>query len=635
MCFLFEYYPVFYNVVVKLLGENLTAKNMLFFNFVFTPVIAVIYMVVLRYILYALERWGIAKFYLGNRDIMKTTFQNIEVRDTNRIEILDFYRGFGILFLSIPVVSFISQFMFFVTGKRKKRFDGEKMKLDRTSNFTNNLKWGLVYRFSGILIPFVCKAAIIRIFGVNYIGLNSLFSSIISALNLAELGFGSAVVFFMYKAIAEDDTEKICALLNYYKKVYKAIGLIILMVGLTLMPFLPYLIKKDVPSDVNIYVIYIITLAATVVSYFLYAYKNSILTAYQRESVLYKIRAIVLVSESVLQIVSIFVFENYYAYLFVTVIAAIANNIVAANYVNKHYPAYVPNGKISKAERHDIGNKIKGLVFYKIGGSITNSMDSIVISAYLGLTVAGMYGNYYYVVTLLYGILAVYYTSFRAGLGNSSVLESRECNYDTFKQLQFMQNWLISWCVVCLLCLFQDFINLYAGAENVMSTGVVVCLCAKVYAWKIQDVVHVYKEANGYWVKDRYRPLVGGIIMLLLSLVLVRYIGVGGVALSAALVTSTLDLLWAPKALFAEYFQKSRKEYYIILGKGLGDLLVMCIPTYFIASYVNTGVAIVNLMIKGALCIIVPNILFIIKNHNKSEFKQLMRRVERVIDKFK
>ena len=189
------------------------------------------------------------------------------------------------------------------------------MRLERSKNLIRNLKWGVLYRLSGLLIPFVCKAAIIRIFGINYLGLNSLFASVISTLNLAELGFGSVVVFFMYKEIAEENASKICALLNYYKRVYRIIGTIVLLVGLALMPFLKYLIKKDIPADINIYIIYVITLAATVLSYFLFAYKTSILTAFQRESVLYKIRAAVLVSESIAQILAIFVLKNYYAYM--------------------------------------------------------------------------------------------------------------------------------------------------------------------------------------------------------------------------------------------------------------------------------------------------------------------------------
>lgn len=505
------------------------------------------------------------------------------------------------------------------------------MRLERSKNLVQNLKWGVLYRLSGMLIPFVCKAAIIRIFGINYLGLNSLFTSIITTLNLAELGFSSAVVFFMYKEIAEENGEKICALLNYYKHVYRIIGTVVLTLGLALLPFLKYLIKKDIPADINIYVIYLLTLSATVLSYFLYAYKSSILTAFQRESILYKIRAAVLFAESLAQIAAIFVLKNYYAYMAVSVLAAAANNLLANRYVRTYYPQYDPHGKLSRDERRAIGEKIKGLIYYKIGGVIVSSADSIVISAFLGLTVSGIYGNYYYVITLLFGLLAVYYTSFRAGLGNSFVTETVEKNYQTFKELQFMQSWLIGFCTVCLFCLYQDFIAVYAGKANMLETGIMACMCLYFYTWKIQDVVHVFKEACGYWTKDRFRPLIGALVNLCLNVLTVRYIGLYGVVLSTVFAAVTIDLLWAPKAIFEEYFAKGRKVYYLLLLGCVVDLLCMGVPAYLLTSFVNTGSNVLNFFIKAAICFIVSNAVFVLKNHKKPEFDALAARIKRFL----
>lgn len=505
------------------------------------------------------------------------------------------------------------------------------MRLERSKNLIRNLKWGVLYRLSGLLIPFVCKAAIIRIFGINYLGLNSLFASVISTLNLAELGFGSVVVFFMYKEIAEENASKICALLNYYKRVYRIIGTIVLLVGLALMPFLKYLIKKDIPADINIYIIYVITLAATVLSYFLFAYKTSILTAFQRESVLYKIRAAVLVSESIAQILAIFVLKNYYAYMAISIAAAVANNLLADSYVRKHYPEYKPYGKLTKEERREIGEKIKGLIFYKIGGVIVSSADSIVISAFLGLTISGVYGNYYYVLTLLFGLLAVYYTSFRAGLGNSFVTESIEKNYRTFQQLQFMQSWVIGFCAVSMLCLYQDFIAVWAGEDHMLSFGVAGCMCLYFYCWKIQDVVHVFKEACGYWTKDRFRPLIGALMNLCLNIILVQFIGLYGVVLSTVFEAVTIDLIWAPKAIFAEFFQKSRKEYYKLLAACVIDLICMGVPTFLLVLLVKTHSHVLNLFIKAIICLVVPNLIFVIKNHKKPEFAAIKARMKKLI----
>ena len=504
------------------------------------------------------------------------------------------------------------------------------MRLERSKNLVHNLKWGVLYRLSGMLIPFVCKATIIRNFGVNYLGLSSLFASIISTLNLAELGFGSAVVFFMYKEIAEENAEKICTLLNYFKRVYRIVGTVILTLGLALMPFLKYLIKKDIPDDINIYVIYLLTLSATAISYFLFAYKNSIITAFQKESVLYKIKAAVLFTESLAQIFAILVLRDYYCYIAITILAAAANNVLANYYVRTHYPQYRPNGKLTKEERRAIGEKIKGLLCYKVGGVIVNSADSIVISAFLGLTISGVYGNYYYVLNLLFGLLAVYNASFRAGLGNSYVTETVEKNYRTFQQLQFMQSWGIGFCTISLFCLYQDFIALYAGEQNVLDIGIACCMSIYLYCWKLQDVVHVFKEAFGYWTKDRFRPLIGALVNLTLNIILIQFIGLYGVVLATVLQAVTIDLIWAPKALFEEYFQKSRKEYYLLLAKCVLDLAVMAVPTILIVSFVQTGSYLLNFFVKAAVCLLVPNGMFIIKNHKKPEFAAIKNRLVRL-----
>ena len=202
------------------------------------------------------------------------------------------------------------------------------MKLSRTQNATNNLKWGVINKIVSLIIPFICRTAIIRIFGINYLGLNSLFTSVLSTLNLAELGFGSAVVFFMYRAIAEDNKERLCALLNYIKRAYQCVGLVVLAAGLALMPFLRYLIKSDVPAEINIYVLYLLTLASTVLSYFLFSYKSAVFHAHQKNDVLSKISTLVMTVEKILQIIFIFAFQNYYLYISSAIIAGILNNLL-------------------------------------------------------------------------------------------------------------------------------------------------------------------------------------------------------------------------------------------------------------------------------------------------------------------
>lgn len=505
------------------------------------------------------------------------------------------------------------------------------MKIERTKNAERNIVWGLVNKIVGLLLPFICRAAIIRIFGMNYLGLNSLFTSILTVLNLSELGFGSAIVFFMYKAVAQDDNDTINALMHFYKIVYRIIGLIVLTLGLVLLPFLRYFIKKDIPTDLNLYIVYLITLAGTVVTYFLYAYKNCILEAYQRKDVILNVNTIVAIVERILQLIVIFITHNYYLYLAVTVATNVTNNIIIAVIVKKRYPQFTAEGKLNAGKKKNIIQKIKGLFLYRIGHVIIGPADNIVISAFLGLTIAGMYGNYYFVVMMVCAFIDIYYNAIRAGVGNSIAVESVEKNYEDFKLLQFLQNWGIGWCSICLLCLFQDFINIYVGKDALFDYGVVACFVGYFFAMKSQDVVYLYKDAGGMWEHDKWRPLTGGLINLCLNILLTKFIGVYGVLVASIFVLTVVYLPWSPKALFRDYFKYSLKEYYWMLLKGLLMMVLMGVPTFVACYFLSFENALLSLMVKAILCVVLPNAIFVLMNIRNPYLKRTIKKVKSII----
>lgn len=501
------------------------------------------------------------------------------------------------------------------------------MRIERTKNAIRNVTWGLINKFIGLVVPFICRGAIIRIFGINYLGLSSLFTSILSTLSLAELGFGSAVVYFLYQAIADEDENRICALMNFYKKVYRIIGLVIVGAGLALTPFLQVFIKKDLPPDINIYVLYFLSLAGTSITYFLYAYKNSILVALQRNDIVSKISSVVMLTEKLLQLFCIIILKNYYAYLAVTIILNAINNIAISKYVDKNYPSLKARGEMSKSDQHEIFHKIRGLFVGKVGNIVLGSADSIVISAFLGLAVAGIYGNYYYVIYTLGSFLAIYYSSIRAGMGNSIAIETTEKNYQDFKTLQLFQNWLVGWSSICLFCLFQDFIFLYAGRNNLLDNKLILCLAIYFYVWRVQDIVSVYKDAAGLWVKDRYRPLIGAIVNLSLNCLLVQYIGLYGVILSTVFVFVLIDFPWASSVLFKEYFNRSRREYFSSVLLSLLTTIVSAFPTYYLCTLIQFENKLINLITKSFICMILPNIIMLMIYKRSDEFDRLKQKI--------
>lgn len=295
------------------------------------------------------------------------------------------------------------------------------MRLEKTKNTIRNMAFGIITRIIQIIFPFVIRTAFIYTLGIEYLGLNSLFTSILSVLSLTELGVGSALVFSMYKPLAEGDIDAVCALMNLYRKCYYAIGTVIGVVGICLIPFLPHLITGSIPAEINLYVIYLMNLFGTVITYFLFAYKNCILEVYQRNDISSKITIILSFIQYGIQISILLVLKNYYCYLIVAPIISIIRNCVTAIIVNKKYSQYKPYGKVAKDIVVGIKKRISALVMYKIGSIVLNSVDNIVISAFLGLSVLAVYNNYYYIITSLFGFMSIITSSMLAGVGNSVV----------------------------------------------------------------------------------------------------------------------------------------------------------------------------------------------------------------------
>lgn len=204
------------------------------------------------------------------------------------------------------------------------------MEMNRSRNATRNIIFGVILKIYQLVLPFAMRTIIMYELGVKYLGLNSLFTSILQVLNLAELGVGSAMVFSMYKPIAQEDSKTICALMRLYKVYYRAIGLVVFAAGMVLLPFIPKLIAGDVPDGINIYVLYLLNLMATVFTYWLFAYKNSILQAHQRQDVVSKVTIVTDTCKYILQIGTLFAFHNYYYYVCVLLLSQIFNNILTA-----------------------------------------------------------------------------------------------------------------------------------------------------------------------------------------------------------------------------------------------------------------------------------------------------------------
>ena len=494
------------------------------------------------------------------------------------------------------------------------------MKIERTRNAGRNLVFGWALKLYQILIPFLMRTAMIYYLGMEYTGLNNLFASVLQVLNLAELGVGSAMIYSMYKPIARDQPRVICALLNLYRTYYRLIGLAVAVIGLCLTPFIPHLIHGTIPGGMNVYVLYLLNLAATVLSYWLFAYKNSILLAHQRVDVISKVTLLTNTVQYILQFLVLFLFHNYYAFLILALLSQAATNLLSAWAADRMYPQYQPEGKLSRKATRRINHRIRDLFTAKVGATIVNSADTLVISAFLGLTVLAIYTNYYFILTSITGLIAIIFNACSAGIGNSLVTETKQKNFQDLQKFTFLICWIAGFCSCCLLCLYQPFMAIWVGEEMELGFSAVICFCLYFYVYEINQLLNGYKDAAGIWHEDRFRPLVTAGTNLGLNLLLVQVWGIYGVLLSTVISTLFVGMPWLLHNLFTVLFDPHQLKGYLkqLLGYALIVLLswVVC---GWLCSFINPGPW-ATLIIRLLICCIVPNAIYLLVYHRTAEF---------------
>ena len=505
------------------------------------------------------------------------------------------------------------------------------MRLDRKKRTINNIIYGVINKIITIIVPFITRTVIINVLGSEYLGLNSLFTSILQILNLSELGISSAIVYAMYKPIAENDEEKICALLNLYRKVYRIIGIAVLIVGLIIMPFLNDFITGEIPSDINIYILYLIYLINTFITYILFAYKSSLLVAFQRNDVVSNVNSILYIIQSIIQLSLLFIFKNYYLYILIMPIITIINNIIISIIVKRKYSQYISKGKVDKETKKDIKKKVSGLFVYRICSTTRNALDSIFISAFLGLNMVAIYNNYYLILNSISTLLCVITNSMTSGIGNSIVLDSVEKNYNDMNKFNFVYMLIAGWCSCCLLCLYQPFMELWMGSENLLPFGCIILFCVYFYSLHIGNIRALYSDAAGLWWETRYRAIAETIANIVLNFVLGKFFGIYGIILATIISILVINFGYGSFIIFKYYFKKQKIiEYFKSHFKYAFVTLVICIVTYYICSFINTSLFI-ELLIKALICVIVPIALYFIiyrKNSHMVYIKSIIKEMK-------
>lgn len=483
-----------------------------------------------------------------------------------------------------------------------------------------------------MVFTFVSKSIILQVLGSDYLGLSSLFSSILQVLNIAELGFTSSIVYFMYKPLAENDDNKVCALLNELKRVYKLVGLFILIVGLCLIPFIPKLISGEVPTKLNVYVLYTLYLINTAAGYLLYAHKTALLTALQRLDLTKVANTVVICIQYILQIIALAVFKNYYLFLIMMILGTVGVNLFTAYVCSKKYPQYVCEGRIDYNKRKSLLKRVRGLMVCNISNVTYTSLDSIIISSFIGLASVAKYNNYISIYSSVLSLIIIIRNSMQSSIGDSIVKESAEKNLENLYTWQFLFSVIATWCSCCMLCLYQPFMVLWMGEGMLLPFRDVILIVSWFLVGVVQHAYYLYLTGAGLWDEMKWSYILSAIFNLLMNVVLGKLFGVSGIILASFLSMLIFGTFWQCKIVFDNYFKYSCKKYIVIQFAYFLVAIIVCAVSYYVCSYIYLD-GIVEIIVKGITCTIVSFVIMFVlyfKNNNFKKSATILKRVLKI-----
>ena len=502
-----------------------------------------------------------------------------------------------------------------------------------------NVVTGIFGQGLSYVLSFLIRTVFIKTLGELYLGLNGLFTNILSVLNLAELGLGTAIVIELYKTVAQNDQEKSKQFLQLYKRAYYIIGTFIFVVGLILTPFLHVLIKDhESLALINYRLVFLLYLVNTVFSYFFYADRQSILCADQSE---YKARIITYIfkfAEMILQIITLFIFKNIYVYLIIPIVLTCTSTILKGVLIGRWYPFIKekPQGKLTKDETKETWKNVGSVALYKVSGVVINSTDNILLSSFISIIVTGLYSNYLIIVAAIKTMLEKCFSAFTASLGHLNVEEGEntERKYFIFKTINFMNFWFYGFCGVCMLVLFKPFVTFWIGSEFVFDTLTEIAIVANFLVFGLQETMGTHRAAYGLFQKGKWRPLFTVVLNLGLSILFIKIMPdkYGVVAVLIGTMLSNLLVAWWFDALIVHKyaFNKSPKKYYFTYWVRMAYVAAFCALLKWVCSWIVIS-PFIDFCVYGVICTLVYNGAFLLIFRKSKELEYLKQAAMRLL----
>lgn len=514
----------------------------------------------------------------------------------------------------------------------KKGFNSKS----RTENVLRNMNVALICQIFQTLLGFVSRTFFISMLGKTYLGVNGVFSNILTFLNFAELGIGTAIVYNLYRPLHEKDESKVSELINFYRNAYLGIAAVISAVGLALIPFLRYLIKEQPDIKENITLLYVLYLTGTVASYF-NAHKKSLLIADQKQyitNITYQTGKILL---TIFQIVFLYFTRNYIIYLCLQILFGVGENIIVAKLADSIYPFLKKNKnkRVDNALKASIKKDVGALSIYKINSAVWHGTDNILLAAIVnnGVQVVGLYSNYLLLSEALNMLLGIVTNALTPSTGNLNVETDIKKKERVFYTFLFLSSWLYGFACSGLFTLSGSFISNWIGSEYLLGTEIVFAIVLQMYIVGVHFAAFTYRETCGLFVQSKYVPIAASVINIGLSIYWGKIWGVFGILFATSIARIFTIGISDPVLVYKHVFKKSPIIYYLRYAIYTAVVILCHLAASWVVGFIHID-GWLGFLVSGLVFSLVFNAIFVLCTFKTEPFSYLKNQMFSYLKRF-
>lgn len=484
-----------------------------------------------------------------------------------------------------------------------------------------NISAGLGNQIIITALSFISRTVFINSLGIEYLGINGLFTSILAMLTLAEAGIGSSIVYNLYKPVADNNQPKILALMQLYKRAYLIIAGIVMLLGLGLMPFLELFIKETSVENLNIiYLLFLINTAAP----YLFVYKHSFLNVNQKNYIVTAAFSVSAIVSTCLKIAILYFTENYILYLAIECILSIITSIILVFVVDKLYPFLKQKikSKLDPETKANFIKNMKAIILQNVGNYFIFGVESILISSFVSIAAVGLYSNYKMLIDICRTFLNQVFSNMYHSLGNLVAKESSEAIYRIYKVTLFLNFWLYSLLSIVLYLFVEPLIRFWIGPDFIMSNTVLLVLVVAFYERGMRNSLSAVKTTAGIFHEDRFAPLFQAGANLGVSIVLVHYMGIAGIFIGSLVSALLVPFWYTPQLVYKKVFKQPVHIYYLHYFKFTAIGAAACLVADSVSRLLPLHTTL-WLVLQGITCFILVNLIYTAVFHRTDEFKYL------------